>query len=114
MDLRIFSEELLNALAGTGLFTRVTLRTERPVSNGYAYTANAELFLRFYFNEITGTIAFALIRNQQRIWGIDYDNHRGWHLHPETNPADHIAIDPLSVSDIIVRLQPVLRFSGLV
>jgi hypothetical protein len=108
MDLRTFTEELLDSLAGTGLFTRVALRTERPVSSGYAYTEDVELFLRFYFNEMTGTIAFALIRDQQRIWGIDYDNRRGWHLHPETNPADHIAIDSLSVADIITRLQQVL------
>jgi hypothetical protein len=108
MDLRTFTEELLNALAAIGLFPRIALQSEGPVSSGYAYTDREEFFLRFYFNELTGTVAFALIKNQQRIWGVDYDNRRGWHLHPETSPTEHIALAPLSVADIIAHLQQVV------
>ncbi len=107
MDVRAFADELLRALADTGLFERVALQTEGPVASGYAYVRE-DLFLRFYFNESTGTIAFALIENQQRIWGIDYDNRRAWHLHPADNPAEHVKIEPLSVSEVVVRLQNVL------
>ncbi|MCP4369688.1 MAG: hypothetical protein GY797_16485 [Deltaproteobacteria bacterium] len=108
MDVKTFTQELLDSLSDTGLFTRVTLQVETPVSSGYAYTGNEELFLRFYFNEMTGTVAFALIEAQQRIWGIDYDNRRGWHLHPETDSVGHIKIEPLSVSEIVAQLQNVL------
>lgn len=76
MDVRAFADELLRALADTGLFERVALRTEGPVANGYAYV-HENLFLRVYFNEATGTTAFALIEKRERIWGIDYDNRRG-------------------------------------
>jgi len=107
MDVRSFAVALLRALADTGLFQRVALRTEGPIADGQAHVRE-ELFLRFYFNEHTGTIAFALIEKRQRIWGIDYDNRRGWHLHPADNPTDHIEIGPLSVSDIVARLQDVL------
>lgn len=107
MDVRSFANELLRALADTGLFERVALRTEGPIVDGEAHVRE-ELFLRFYFNEVTGTIAFALIEEQRRIWGIDHDRRRGWHLHPVDNPADHIGIEPLSVSDIVRRLQDVL------
>jgi hypothetical protein len=80
----------------------------------------AETLLRHYealqFREVTGTIAFALIEKEQRIWGIDYDpsaslrtgNRRGWHLHPAGNPSEHVEIEPLSASDIAVHLQDVL------
>ncbi len=107
MDVRSFADELLRAVATTGLFQLVALRTEGPIADGQA-RVHEDLFLRFYFNEATGTIAFALIEKQQRIWGIDYDNRRGWHLHPADDPTDHIGIEPLSVSDIITHLQDVL------
>jgi hypothetical protein len=68
--------------------------------------------LRFYFNEVTGTTAFALIEKEGRIWGIDYDNRRGWHLHPVEDPATHIATDLLRVSEIVSRLQDVLEARG--
>jgi hypothetical protein len=108
MDVRTFANELLRALADTGLFERVALQTEGPVAHGRAYVRE-DLFLRFYFNEVTGTIAFALIGKQQRMWGIDYDNRRGWHLHPADSPRDHIRIAPLSVSNIVARVQDILN-----
>lgn len=107
MDVRSFADELLRAVATTGLFQLVALRTEGPIADGQA-RVHEDLFLRFYFNEATGTIAFALIEKQQRIWGIDYDNRRGWYLHPADDPTDHIGIEPLSVSEIITHLQDVL------
>jgi len=76
--------------------------------NGYAYTDKDELFLRFYFNKISGTLAFALIEKQKRIWGIDHDNRRGWHLHPEENPSEHVGIEALTVPEIVRRLQNLL------
>lgn len=107
MDVRAFADELLRALANTGLFERVALRTEGPVVDGYAYV-HEDLFLRFYFNEVSGTIAFALVEKQQRIWGIDYDNRRGWHLHPADDPTAHVGIGPVSVLDIAAHLEEIL------
>lgn len=107
MDVRSWADELLSALADTGLFEQVALRTEGPIADGHA-RVHEDLFLRFYYNAVTGTIAFALIEKQQRIWGVDYDNRRGWHLHPADNPTVHVESDPLSVSDIVACLQDVL------
>jgi hypothetical protein len=107
MDVKAFAQELLQALAEAERFERVTLQTEGPIVDGYAYVTE-DLFLRFYFNERTGTIAFALIENGARIWGIDRDNRRGWHVHTAEAPEHHIAFGPLSVADIISRLEKVL------
>lgn len=107
MDVRAFVDELLPALADTEFFERVTLQTEGPIASGYAYVHN-EFYLRFYFNAVTGTTAFALIEIQRRIWGIDYDNRRGWHLHPAESPTDHIETNPMSIEDIVANLQAVL------
>ena len=107
MDVKTFTDELLRALADTECFERVALQTEGSIAHGYAYVQE-DLFLRFYFNAVTGTIAFALIEKQQRIWGLDYDNRRGWHLHPVDNPKDHVRMDAMSVSDIVTQLRDVL------
>jgi hypothetical protein len=107
MDVQAFVSELLLALADTELFEHVDLSTEGPIVKGYAYV-RGDLFVRCFFNQPTQTIAFALIEEGQRIWGIDRDNQRGWHLHPIDNPKDHIVIDPLSVSEIVARLRDVL------
>jgi hypothetical protein len=107
MDVKGFAAELLRALADTGLFGRVALQTEGPTADGHAYVQEG-LFLRFYFNEVTNTIAFALIEEQRRIWGIDCDYRRGWHLHPVTDPAIHIPIVPKSVREIVMDLEAVL------
>jgi|GEM_PF-418556 len=113
MDVRSFASELLRALATVEEIERVVLRSEGPVVKGRAYVT-AEMFLEFYFNEKTGTMAFALIRDQDRVWGIDRDNIRGWHLHTLENPAKHVEIEELSVSEIVERLSAVLLVSSLV
>jgi len=108
-----FASELLRALATVEAIDHVALHSEGPIVNGRAYlTLGADQFLEFYFNEKTGTMAFALIEGQRRIWGIDRDNIRGWHLHPLENPAEHVEIKALSVSKIIARLAAVLPELG--
>lgn len=109
MDVKEFVDELLVALTATELFESVSLQTEGPIVSGRAYLhGQANQFLRVYFNEITGTMAFALINDQSRIWGVDYDNRRGWHLHPIENPTEHVQIAPSSVFDIVLRLKSVV------
>jgi len=107
MDVRSFASELLRALATAEAIERVVLQSEGPVVKGRAYVT-AEMFLEFYFNEKTETVAFALIRDRGRTWGIDRDSIRGWHLHPLGNPAEHVGIEKLSVSEIVERLRSVL------
>ena len=108
MDVRSFASELLRALATVETIERVVLQSEGPVVKGRAYVT-AEMFLEFYFNEKTGTVAFALIRDRGRVWGIDRDNTRGWHLHPLENPVEHVGIEKLTVSEIVERLSAVLK-----
>ncbi len=109
MDVKSFVDSLLPALSTIGSIENISLHTEGPVANGRAYLyGDSERFVRFFFNQMTGTIAFALIVGQQRVWGIDYDNRRGWHLHPVENPKAHLPIDPLSIPAIVAMLQDVL------
>lgn len=50
---------------------------------------------------------FALIEKDKRIWGIDFDNIRGWHLHPLRDFKTHYMIAEKSIEDIINELEKV-------
>jgi hypothetical protein len=50
------------------------------------------------------TTAFDLIEDEQRIWGVDYDDLRGWHVHPADDPDQHRDIDPMTPSEIVEAL----------
>jgi hypothetical protein len=109
MDSHQFASELWQSLTDIALFNQVAMHSEGPIVEGRAFLEDAAgLFLRFYYNSQTGTLAFALIENEQRIWGIDYDNRRGWHLHPVDDPTAHQAISSMSVGEIIMTLEIVL------
>ncbi len=108
MNTAAFVEELLSALAALEAIELTAVHSEGPIVNGRA-TLREDDFLSFYYNQTTGTQAFALIQDERRIWGIDYDNLRGWHLHPVELPESHLPIDPQSVTEIIQRLGEVLK-----
>ena len=109
MKVQQFVDELLQELVAVDQFTQIAVQTEGPTVRVNAYVAGRDnCFLRSYFNETTGTIAFALIEQQQRIWGIDCDNRRGWHKHPVQDPTQHIESGPLSIQEIVAELQNVL------
>jgi len=107
MDVNVFVLELMRALATIDLVGQIDLHADGPIAQGHLYVRQ-EVFVRFYFNQVTQTMAFALIKEHQRVWGIDQDSRRGWHLHPVENPTEHITIAPLSVADIAARLGEVL------
>ncbi len=67
------------------------------------------MFLEIYFNEVTTTIAFALIKDKKRIWGIDKDRIRGWHEHPIKTPGSHVKIQPLNIRIIVEKLAMVIK-----
>jgi len=75
MNTAAFVEELLGALAALERFELTAVHSEGLIVNGRA-TLSDEAFLSFYYNQSTGTQAFALIQGERRIWGIDYDNFR--------------------------------------
>lgn len=43
-----------------------------------------------FYNEQTGTTAFALIRDGRRVFGADSTG--GWHVHPFADPSQHVPL----------------------
>lgn len=104
MDVITFVSELLNGLASLETVQEVTTQAEGPTVRGRAHF-DGDLFLAFYYNQVTGTQAFALVRGKQRIWGIDYDKPRGWHEHPVGQPESHVVLEAQSVHSVVQRLK---------
>ncbi len=51
------------------------------------------LFVHAFIGEMTGSIYFALIEGNQRIFGIDRETNH-WHLHPFERPHKHEHCEP--------------------
>jgi Ethanolamine utilization protein EutJ (predicted chaperonin) len=61
-------------------------------------------FVDIFYNEETGTTAFALIEKGKRIFGAD--NTGGWHLHPFENPDHPIKLEkPLNAEEFFDMIQ---------
>lgn len=57
------------------------------------------LFIDVFYNFETGKIAFALIKDENRIYGAD--NTGGWHEHPFDGPEKHIPCEPMSIREFL-------------
>jgi hypothetical protein len=106
VDVRQFLLYLLEGLSKLDFVEKIDVQTEVFILKGRAILKKNR-FLQIYFNELTGTTAFALIEKERRIWGIDYDNMRGWHLHPPENPENHCEIAPKTIEEIISLISEV-------
>lgn len=104
MDVDTFLSSLLEALSGCSFVKAVDLQTEVVIVKGRVILER-DRFLQVYFNEQTGTTAFALIEDEQRIWGVDYDSLRGWHVHPIDRPGDHKDVDPMAPREVVDALE---------
>ncbi len=73
------------------------LRTPKSLKCNIYFVAS--LFIAVRYNARNERIDFALIQNNQRIFG--YDNLKEWHCHPYENPSAHIPCDKPSIDKII-------------
>jgi hypothetical protein len=82
----VFAVALASRVCGIPIVRRLTassITLRLDVSTGG--------FVDAFYNEQTGTLGFALVRDAQRVFGAD--NTGGWHVHPFADPDRH---EPLS------------------
>jgi len=56
-------------------------------------------FIDVFYNNQTGTTAYALIENEKRIFGADSTG--AWHLHPKEKPDSHKKCKPVSFAEFL-------------
>ena len=104
MDIDQFLLSLLHYLSHLDFVEKIDIHTEVFVLKGRVFLKK-DRFLQVYFNEQTGTTAFALIEGEKRLWGIDFDSLKGWHLHPIKEAERHIDIDAMTIEEILKSLK---------
>jgi len=61
-------------------------------------------FIDAFYNEQTGTTAFALILEGHRAFGVD--NTGGWHVHPFSDPNQHDPMaNPMSFAEFVLEVE---------
>ena len=108
MDAQTQFQELILALQKVHSAPDLHLTQDAPIIHGRLEVGTG-LFLNVFLNLDKNKFAFALLQYQQRIWGIDRDNIRGWHRHPLHETEKHEAISPKTISEIITELKQVLE-----
>lgn len=106
MDINQFLLLLFDGISDLDFVKKVDIKTEAFILKG-RIILKKDRFLQIYFNELTKTTSFALIHNDQRVWGIDFDNMRGWHLHPLEDHKTHYSIDNQTIKKIINSLKEI-------
>ncbi|MEF8874934.1 MAG: hypothetical protein V5A88_09755 [Candidatus Thermoplasmatota archaeon] len=66
-----------------------------------------EGFINIYRNFETGKIAYAWIKNEERIYGAD--NTGGWHLHPYGRSSKHQKTEPVPLKDFLKNVENILK-----
>jgi hypothetical protein len=87
----------------TGYKIQFLIRT--PKSLKANIHLDKDLFIALRYNARNERIDFALIHNNQRIFG--YDNLKEWHSHPYENPSRHNICDKPSIDKIISDIRKV-------
>lgn len=63
----------------------------------------SNIFIEVFFNAETQKYSFALIKNDERIYGID--NTKGWHIHPFENPKSHSPTEEMTFSQFMQMIE---------
>ncbi|MBI2676180.1 MAG: hypothetical protein HYX24_06995 [Candidatus Aenigmarchaeota archaeon] len=65
-------------------------------------------FIAVYYNGQTGSISYAYIENEQRLFGAN--NMRiGWHIHPYGKEGIHIESRPIAIGEFLHLLEKELQ-----
>jgi hypothetical protein len=89
VNLLEFEQRVFDVALGSPICDIPTLQRLTATSVNLRIEMLSGGFIEAFFNERTGTTAFALIRDSQRIYGAD--NTGGWHVHPFADPARHVS-----------------------
>ena len=103
MTLRETYQYVINVCAQSAIVTGVELLLlEEPILKLRAHVGTAA-FIDVFLNAETGKTSFALIRDQQRVFGAD--NTRGWHLHPFDSPEIHHPCEEMSLENFLTHIE---------
>jgi hypothetical protein len=104
MTLLEFERDAFAAALASPICDIPAVRRLTPTSISMRIHVTSGGFIDAFYNEQTGTMAFALIRHGQRAFGAD--NTGGWHVHPFVEPDRHDPLpDPMAFADFVAEIE---------
>ncbi|PIX38598.1 MAG: hypothetical protein COZ56_20085 [Armatimonadetes bacterium CG_4_8_14_3_um_filter_58_9] len=104
MTLTEFESQVFEAAFKSAVCGIPLVRRRMPVSISLRVPLTVGGFVEVFYNEATGTTAFAVIENDQRVFGAD--NTGGWHIHPFNSSTDHLPLPgPTVFTDFLAHLE---------
>ena len=101
----VFLSEIKNSLKKHFTKYRFEFLIKTPRSLKTNIHLGENFFIAVRYNARNERMDFALIQDNQRIFG--YDNLKEWHYHPVETPEDHIPCEKPSIDEIISKIKEV-------
>ena len=104
MNLSEFEQRVFDVALASSICSIPTLHRLTSSSVNLRMDVLSGGFVEAFFNERTGTTAFAWIRDRQRVFGAD--NTGGWHVHPFAAPEQHIPLrGAMSFAEFVAEIE---------
>ncbi len=84
----------------------ITLTEKRKITVEARVKISEEIFIEIYYNTLSDKKSFALIQNNQRIFG--YDNYKYWHVHPRNSVTDHVLCKEPSIEKVLNEIKEII------
>ena len=103
-----FVEAILGESEESGIITHTEVNVEGPITK-IRLTIDEKTFIQIFSNNTTKTLAYTLIRESKRIYGIDRDNIRDWHEHPFEDPTTHRKCDKVTFKHFLEKVKELFK-----
>jgi hypothetical protein len=99
-----FEQQIFTVAVSSSVCDIPAVRRLTSTSMSLRISVASGSFMDAFYNEQTDTMAFAFIREGQRVFGAD--NTGGWHIHPFSDPARHDPLtDPMSFGEFVAEIE---------
>lgn len=89
----------------------ITFTEKRKITIEARVKISEKIFIEVYYNSFSEKKSFALIKNNQRIFG--YDNYKYWHVHPMNSVTKHIPCEEPSIEKVFEEINEIIRCSTI-
>ena len=104
MNLAEFEAQIYAVALGSTICDIPTLRRLTSTSITLRIDLTSGAFVDAFYNEQTGTTAFALIEQDRRVFGADSTG--GWHIHPFSDADRHESLArPMSFAEFVAEIE---------
>ena len=104
MTIRGFVHEIYTVVASSAICGIPTVRRLTASAINLRIPVTGEQFIDVFFNEETGRTAYALIKDEKRLFGADDTG--GWHVHPFADPDHHAALkEPMTFVEFVKLIE---------